>query len=175
MTDSQIALLALLAVGGIGLIIVIAGVLIKIIATKKNAACTMMTTGVVIKHKFAGGGRFYPVVAFKVNGKSYTTKKKFNGIIRVQRTGLLIPTNNAAWEDDKGYLHVKTGPIANMRLLAEQLWPLGSQINVFYDPRNPNKNYVERPISNIFVSRAFLFAGLGTILLAVLVFYLMQL
>ena len=73
-----------------------AGVLIKITATKKNAECTMMTTGVVVKHGFAGDGRFYPVVDFTVNGETYTTRKKFNGIISVRQTGLPIPYNNDA-------------------------------------------------------------------------------
>lgn len=174
MTEFQIALLELLLVGGIGLSIAIAGVFIKIIETKKNAECTMMTTGVVVKHRFAGDGRFYPVVEFQVNGETYTTKKKFNGIISVRQKGLPISTNNDAWEDDKGYLHVKTGAIANMRLLAEQLWPLNSQVNVFYSPRNPKKNYVERPTSNRVLTLVFTLCGTGLIVVAVLICFLIQ-
>lgn len=174
MSEFSIALLELLSVGGVGLAVAIAGVLIKVIGAKKNAACTMMTKGVVVGHGFAGSGRFYPVVEFEANGERFTTRKKFNGIISVRQTGLPLPLSNDAWEDNKGYLHVQTGAIADMGLLAEKLWPLNSQMSVFYDPRNPKKNYVERPVSNSVTSRIFVLAGIGVILLAVVVFFLMQ-
>ena len=41
------------------------------------------------------------------------------------------------YEDEKGWLHVKTGAIANLRQFAEQLWPINSKMTVYYNPNNP--------------------------------------
>ncbi len=42
------------------------------------------------------------------------------------------------YEDEKGWLHVKTGAIANLRQFAEQLWPINSKMTVYYNPNNNN-------------------------------------
>ena len=45
------------------------------------------------------------------------------------------------YEDEKGWLHVKTGAIANLRQFAEQLWPINSKMTVYYNPNNLKKFY----------------------------------
>ena len=41
------------------------------------------------------------------------------------------------YEDEKGWLHVNNGAIANLRQFAEQLWPINSKMTVYYNPNNP--------------------------------------
>lgn len=71
MTDLQIALLALGVVGFIGIALIVAGVLAKVLIARKNSSCTASTTGVVVRHGFNGEGRLYPVVMYAVDGVSY--------------------------------------------------------------------------------------------------------
>lgn len=55
---------------------------------------------------------------------------------------MLVRQHSQIHEDEKGWLHVKTGAIANLRQLAEQLWPINSKMAVYYNPNNPKKCYV---------------------------------
>ena len=96
-------------------------------------------------------------------------------LIITQISGVPVPVKSEVYEDEKGWLHVKTGSIANLRQLAEQLWPINSKMTVYYNPNNPKKCYVDRPISKSFTSMMFIIMGIVTILLSVLVFFLMQL
>ena len=74
----------------------------------------------------------------------------------------------------KGWLHVQTGPIARLGTLAEQLWPLGSQMTVYYNPSNPDKSYVERPIVGNFATLMFNIAGFLLIAMSILLYVLIQ-
>lgn len=175
MTELQIAYLELAIVGGLGALLVIAGIAVRVLAKRTNDSCTARTTGTVVKHRFAGEGRLYPIVRYEVSGKSYQTRKKYNGVKFVQVTGLPVPIQPEAHEDEKGWLHVKLGPMANIGDLAEQLWPIGSGVTVHYDPAKPQRSYVDRPVSSSFACTMFIIAGLATIAMGVLVFFLIQL
>ena len=111
MTQQQIAVLELALVTGLGAILFIAGILIKMFADRKNRRCTSETVGKVIRHSFMGDGRIAPIVEYEADGGKYTCRKGFNGVIKVHSTRFDEPD---AWEDEKGYLHVQTGIIANM-------------------------------------------------------------
>ena len=132
MTELQIAYLELAIVGGIGALLVIAGIVARALAKRANDSCTARTTGTVVKHRFAGEGRLYPVVQYEVSGKNYQVRKQYNGVKFVRVTGLPVPMQPEVREDEKGWLHVKLGPMANVRDLAEQLWPIGSGMTVHY-------------------------------------------
>lgn len=78
------------------------------------------------------------------------------------------------YEDEKGYLHVKIGPIANLRQLAEQIWPVDSKMTVYYNPENPKKCYIDRPIYGSVTSILFIIIGIVTIMLCLIIFILIQ-
>lgn len=86
MTNIQIAWIELFTVGGLGLLIIIIGVIIKLITNNNNLKCTSKTEGVVIKYRFLGEGRMHPVVEFTVNEKKFLTSKKFNCIKQIRAT-----------------------------------------------------------------------------------------
>ena len=169
MTQQQIALLELALVGGLGAILFIAGILIRVFTDRKNSRCTSETIGRVIRHSFMGDGRMTPVVEYEAGGARYTCRKRFNGIIKVHSTRLDEPD---AWEDEKGYLHVRTGILSNMRQLAQTLWPVGSEMEVYYDPDDPGTSYVGAPVDNAVLSRVFLIAGAGIVVLGILLYFL---
>jgi hypothetical protein len=71
MTQQQIAFLELALVAGLGAILFITGILIKVFTDLKNSRCTSKTVGKVIRHSFAGGGRIAPVVEYEAGGKKF--------------------------------------------------------------------------------------------------------
>ena len=165
MSELQIAWLELITVGGLGIILALAGVIINIIAKRQNKLCTQHTEGIVIQYGFPGDGRMYPIVEYFVDGVCYKAKKKFRGVKRIRISGLPIKVQSKAYE----------GPIANLHQIAEQLWPIGSKMTVFYNPNDPKKCYVDRPISGSFTSIMFVLVGMVIIILSILVFFLIQL
>lgn len=52
MTEIQIAWLELVTVGGVGVILALAGVMIDVLAKKKNRICTNQVEGIVTEHRF---------------------------------------------------------------------------------------------------------------------------
>lgn len=175
MSELQIAWLELGIVGGLGAIFVFVGIIMVVVISRKNKLCTRQTDGVVTEHRFPGQGKMYPIIEYMVDGNNYQTKKQFRGVTVIRISGFPIHVQSKAYEDDKGWLHIKIGPLANLRQLAEQLWPIGSKMTVYYNPDNPEKCYVERPFSGGFTSTMFIVMGLVTISLSVLVFFLIQL
>ena len=142
MAEIQIAWLELMTVGGLGVILVLLGVIFNIIVKRQNKLCTKKTDGIVKQYGFPGNGRVYPIVEYFVNGTCYKAKKKFRGIITTQLSGVPVPMKSEVYEDEKGWLHVKTGAIANLRQFAEQLWPINSKMTVkaieFYNKAEEN-------------------------------------
>ena len=169
MTQQQIAFLELALVAGIGLVLFIAGILIKVFTDRKNSRCTSVTVGKVSRHSFMGDGRIAPVVEYEAGGEKYTCKKRFTGIKKVHSTRLDEPD---AWEDEEGYLHVRTGIIANMRQLTQTLWPVGTEMEVHYDPNDPGNSYVGVPVNNAVLCRVFLIAGAGIAALGAVLYFL---
>ena len=108
-------------------------------------------------------------------GNRYTAKKKFRGILTKRISGLSVHVASGVYEDEKGWLHIKTGAIANLRELAEQLWPIGSKMTVYYNPDHPKRCYVDRPVLGSTIAAVFIVTGLIILILSVLLFVLIQL
>ena len=174
MTDNMTALLALGILGILGLALIAASVIIKLRVSGKTKACSARTSGVVVKHGFSGEGRMFPVIEFSADGKTYLAKKKFNGYKSIRISGPPVQMKADAYEDEKGYLHVKLGPIADLRKLAEKLWPVGSSMNVYYDPADPKKNYVDGPARSSFTVMMFAAAGLFCVILGVIMYFVIR-
>ena len=77
------------------------------------------------------------------------------------------------YENEKR-LVAKTERIANLRELAEQLWPIGSKMSVYYNPNNPKRCYVDRPVLGSTISAVFIVTGLIILALSVLLFVLIH-
>ena len=138
------AWIQLLIDGGIGLILIISGILMNMISNKQ---CTKSVEGKVISYSFPGESHMYPIAEYAVDGVTYKTKKKYKGIKSIKASGIPLPVKSNAFEDEKGYLHIKSGAIVNVRQMAEKLWPINSKMIVYYNPDNPKICYVDRPDS----------------------------
>ena len=175
MSELQIAWLELGIVGGLGAIFVFVGIIMVVVIRRNNKICTRQTNGVVTGHRFPGQGKMYPIIEYIVDGNNYQTKKQFRGVKVIRISGFPIHVQSKAYEDDKGWLHIKTGAIANLRELAEQLWPIGSKMSVYYNPNNPKRCYVDRPVLGSTIAAVFIVTGLIILILSVLLFVLIQL
>lgn len=175
MSKIQIAWLEWMTVGGIGGVLILAGTAIHLVKKGKNKSCTQQTKGCVVRYGFPGDGRMYPIVEYAVDGICYRARKEFCGVKTRKQSGFPMRGQAKAYEDEKGWLHIQRGAIADLRLLAEGLWPMGSQMTVYYDPNDPKRSYVDRPISGGFVSMMFVIMGAAAIAIGGLTFFLIQL
>lgn len=167
MLNSIAAILAMGIIGGLGLVFLVISILIRMNDKSRIARCREMVEGKVVKHIFLGDGGVKPVVEYIVNGKKYHTTKKYTGFIKISYTLTAQPD---IWENEKGYLCVKTGPIVNYRRMANEMWPIGSMARVFYSADNPKISYVDRPIHNDFLVKIFMLSGIFLICLGCVMF-----
>ncbi len=170
-TNAQIAFLELALIGGIGLLIAISGLLVNLVQNRRNERCTATAVGTVTGHRFYGEGRMAPVIEFRVDGVNYRTVKRFNGFKIVSSS---IPKHPEVYEDEKGYLCVRRGPVMNTREAAETLWPVGSTRKVYYVENKPKIHYVERPVTNRLYSIISISTGVGIMLLSVGLFFVIK-
>lgn len=161
--------------GGIDLILILSGILMNIISKRHNKQCTKSVEGYVVTYSFPGESRMYPIVEYIVDGVTYKTKKKYKGIKSIKASGIPLPVKSNAYEDEKGYLHIKSGTIVNARQMAEKLWPINSKMIVYYNPDNTKICFVDRPIYNSFASKMFIVMSSVVIVISIIVFFLMQL
>lgn len=176
MNPETIALLELVTVGGIGAAVFVAGLLIFLFQKQKSRSCTASTVGQITKHKFFGEGRMAPVVAYRVDGKEYSVTRKFSGVITTQKIhpGHLY-TASGAYVSEKDYLHVPMSAVSNLKQMACELWPIGNEMQVFYDPNHPQKAYAERlPKGLSFAAGMFIGSGIGVMLLSVLMYFVVR-
>ncbi len=170
MTQEQIALLELCIVGGLGLLLVLAGILVAIATKSRNSRCTCASVGKVVDYYCKGEMRVGPIVEFETwEGATYRARKKFEGY---KSTVFPSLDESEIREGEDGYLHTRRGAVGRWRECAEALWPIGSDQTVYYDPASPQKrNYVGRPATNKFVTVFFILAGVGVAALSVALFF----
>ena len=59
-----------------------------------------------------------------------------------------------------------------MRQLTQTLWPVGTEMEVHYDPNDPGNSYVGVPVNNDVLCRVFLITGAGIAALGGLLYFL---
>ncbi len=162
MLEQQVQQLILITVCTPGVLLILAAIFIHFNTRRKNASCTECVQGFIVEHRYPGGGRVKPMVRFTVDGKNYMTYKKYNGVVTVRTS---FRRESEYRENDKGYLHIKTGPVNNVREQAQKMWTLGDPVKVYYNPYNPKINFVDRPINNSFMTIMSFLSGLFMIIL----------
>ena len=171
MSNNIIAILALGILGGLGVAFVGIAIGVRMSSYSKISKCTKLVIGKIIKHKYPGDSRVIPIVEYVVDDKVYHTEKKYNGLKKIRYP---LPTKSDFWEDEKGNLCVKIGPVVNIRKIANEMWPIGSSVNVFYSEHNPKINYVDRPIHNLLLTNVFMLTGVLLVGLGCLMFILIK-
>lgn len=139
----------------------------------KRNSCTQRTVGTVFRYS-SSDDIFLPVVEYFVDGKRYTGKRKWRSYKVVQASW--IGQSSAKTNTEKNTLSVR-GNYSIMNNPIDELYPLGRQLDVFYNPEKPKQSYVEiiDPKPSV-IGKVFLFAGIGsavlTVVFCVLLMYL---
>lgn len=146
MNTEAVSALMLAVLLGAGILLAAAGLLCIMLEKQKRRACTAKTQGNVVRYSFLNGAPC-PVVEYSVNGKTYRKKRRFRAIVTKQRVMApsdFDPKNSTLFIDENDVVHIKRGAILDLRGFAEEMYPIGSFLDVLYDPKKPQRGYVER-------------------------------
>ncbi len=95
-------------------------------------------------------------------------KEKLPRGISVQTSG--GSGKNQVYVDKNNVVHIHCGAFIDMRRFAQELYPLGSLLAVWYDPANPHRAYVGKiPEKRSVTGIVFLRSGIGLVLLSLCV------
>ena len=148
----------------IGLIFLILSLIFKNKDKKMVKQCTLTTKGKVIKYTlWNNNGVHFPIVEYIVNDTKYNQRLKYGWIVNKSSSFNKIKTEV---ENDvkEGNLVINSNAHISTDALKEHL-PVGTELDVFYNPQNPDKSYVMRFVKNPAVKVLF-FIGLSFIVLA---------
>lgn len=148
----------------IGLIFLILSLIFKKKDKKTVKQCTLTTKGKVIKYTlWNNNGVHFPIVEYIVNDTKYNQRLKYGWIVNKSSSFNKIKTEV---ENDvkEGNLVINSNAHISTNALKEH-FPVGTELDVFYNPQNPDKSYVMRFVKNPAVKVLF-FIGLSFIVLA---------
>ena len=148
----------------IGLIFLILSLIFKNKDKKMVKQCTLTTKGKVIKYTlWTNNGVHFPIVEYIVNDTKYNQRLKYGWIVNKSSSFNKIKTEV---ENDvkEGNLVINSNAHISTDALKEH-FPVGTELDVFYNPQNPDKSYVMRFVKNPAVKVLF-FIGLSFIVLA---------
>lgn len=152
----------------------------------KGKCCTAKTTGVVERYSIARYNYVsLPVVKYSVEGKEYSVVgPTFKGGIRFTKSSPLNPVVNEQKSNlvsreelpDVIVLYRTQNSIANTTIAVSpllELYPVGSTADVYYDPKEPKRAYVQRYVGNMPFLKFYmpLFFAIICVVLSVVFFF----
>lgn len=164
----------LLAIGGVILLVLGRMIGWKYVGQKKR--CTKETTGVIENYRFRGDGGTItiPYVGYEVNGTKYhVLGPRYKGYVisNIPKRG--VPQNGEAecYVDQHEVLHVKINSnrgCAHVKDPVTELYPIGMELPVFYDPVKPKNAYVLRYCDLSYIFWLFTIAGAAALMVDLL-------
>ena len=118
--------------------------------------CTAMIKGKVIKYNFREPPT--PVVQYAVNGATY--KKSLFYSVVITKSNSKKPVVSQFDDANDTVLRINENSLASYTSLRD-MFPIGSEMNVYYDPNDPKRSYVLRyaksPLAFLFLMMGILF------------------
>ncbi len=126
--------------------------------------CTVTTKGMVIKYTlWNNNGVHFPIVEYIVNNTKYNQRLKYGWVVK--KTSSFNKINTEVENDVKDRnLVIKSNAHISTNALKEH-FPIGTELDVFYNPQNPAKSYVMRFVKNP-AAKVLFFIGVSFIALA---------
>ena len=147
-----------------GLILLIVSLILKNKDKKLTGQCTMTTKGWVIKYTlWNNNGVHFPIVEYIVNDTKYNQRLKYGWVVKKSSSFNKIRTEVENDVKD-GNLVIKSNAHISTNALKEH-FPVGTELDVFYNPQNPGKSYVMRYVKNPAIKVLFI-TGLAFVILA---------
>lgn len=99
-----------------------------------------------------------PVVEYEVNGKNYKTALRYSVVITTSSTFKPIKSKvKGDILDTK--LRIRNNSAAYINMTMQEAFPLGSYMNVYYNPDKPKESFVER-FAPSYIGLVFMFASI---------------
>lgn len=154
-------------------ILIIIGIFLIRHDRKKHQNCTARTKGTIIKYSFASRSQHaaihLPIVRYSVNGKDYTGMLNYS--YYTSKTSSFKVKTQIQTDIHDTKLKV-SGNSMFMRNPLASAFPIGSELDVYYNPQKPEQNYVMRFTRSI-AGWVCLWSGLGIgIFLSLIIFIL---
>ena len=148
----------------LGLILLILSLIFKKKDKNMVEQCTLTAKGKVIKYTlWNNNGVHFPIIEYIVNDTKYNQRLKYGWVVNKSSSFNRIKTEveNDVKEENliiNSNVHISTNAL-------KEHFPVGTELDVFYNPQNPDKSYVMRFVKNPAVKVLF-FIGLLFIVLA---------
>jgi len=148
----------------VGLILMILSLLFKSKDNKMIKQCNQKVKGKVIKYTLWNNSDVhFPIVEYIVNNNKYLQRLKYGWVITKESSFKKVDAeieNNV--NSDK--LVISKNSHITTNVLKEQ-FPIGTELDVYYNPQNPKKSYVMRYVKSPIV-KVFFFTGMLFIILS---------
>ena len=171
------ARLTLMIFGPMGILFFLIGLFLRVSCQRKQQNCTQMTTGEVVGYRYPNGAPA-PVVEYQVEGQTYRAVRHYRGVITLTTRNPLREWQGEGstqfYVDEKEIAHIRQrGGFANLQAVGEQVYPMGSTLDIYYNPEKPKEAFVERiPQKGSLTGLVFLWTGVGLAALGVLLYLL---
>lgn len=151
--------------GGLGVVFLIIGFIVKNIITRKLDRCTIKTVGEIVGYSSRGNGVSLPVVQYEVNGRPYKGKLIYRAVFR-KKSFHYKESEVTSHKFDQS-LHIKQNSLISINVM-QKLFPMGSPLDVYYNGEKPKENFVQRRpkslLPAIIIGVGLLYIGLGVLL-----------
>lgn len=147
-------LISCIAVGGAGILMMLFSLFFFLREKRIQKACTQQTVGTVIQYRYGGGTNgksIAPVVTYEVGNRTYKAYRHYKGVASARKQtpnpNTCLGQKDCCWVSDREIFHIHTtGVYHHYAALARETWPLGSQLPVVYNPKNPKQAFVEKVV-----------------------------
>lgn len=166
---SMTAILTLTFIGS-SVVFIIIGLSLKISTTNKLERCTRKTVGEVSGFDARVKSGYYPLVQYEVNGDVYKGRLIYQSFSQVKSPHY----KGSEMTSDKfaQTLHIRRNSLFSTNPL-RNVFPIGSPLDVYYNPENPQENYVQRKPKSL-MPAIFLITGISTAFIGAMVIFLVQ-
>ena len=142
--------------------------------------CSSQTKGVVNRYTAAsrGDGIFLPVVFYTVNGKEYKVVGPEYKMYKKTTKKSLTSKNAMEFEENDQIFTTKrtvNSVVSVYRNPMRELYPLHSEIDVYYDPNNPKLAYVLRYCNKKWTFYALFISALFVLVMDLLILFVLSL
>ena len=170
---------SLLSVGAFILLLLAYLLFYKYIIQEKR--CTEKTKGVVKRYTLGtrGGehsGVHLPVVSYNVDGKEYkVVGPEYKSYVVITKSGPMNE-NSEVYKEENQVLTINRSANSFVEMrghIMEHIYPIGTQIDVFYNPKKPKLAYVKRYCNKKWGFWLMFLSGIAIIIINLLILFML--
>ena len=166
-TDMMVKTVLFLVFGSVGVCFLTVALCVWLSVRSKCERCSRVVPGKVVRYSAASYGEcgvHLPVVEYEIDGTVYRKTGPKYSFTSVSISSPFIKENTREYSTDIYAQNFKVKTRTNsfagvIRNPMNELFPLGSEIEVHYDPRKPKRAYVLRPYKCGVIIKVFAIIG----------------